>query len=361
LRERHGLLGALRRRAPSRVAIVYRKVRNPMNACPLLARDVDRPGMNKGGDGDEREQDAKNPMVDADGERGIGCRRVDRRPRDSGVGDLGGQEPRYVQGQETLREQGGVSGNRRRRHCVLVDVNVSLFAIDFRGDGTQDLDVLLVGPGGSALILSDVGGFTTTSNITVTLDDQQQEPLPSNTALTFGFFQPTNFGSPDTMNLGNGPVTVESGDSLGVFNGVNPNGEWRLFVFDDSPGNDVPVPGSGIIGGWALEITTDNGVPRSAADTFQAQAGKTLNVPAPGVLANDSDPDGDVLTAQLINEPRKGTVLLRPDGSFTYRAKKKARGTDFFGYLVRDPSGLTGLEGVSIQIKGKGKKKKGRR
>jgi hypothetical protein len=243
----------------------------------------------------------------------------------------------------------------------VTDVNVSLFAIDFRGDGTQDLDVLLVGPGGSALILSDVGGFTTTSNITVTLDDQQQEPLPSNTALTFGFFQPTNFGSPDTMNLGNGPVTVESGDSLGVFNGVNPNGEWRLFVFDDSPGNDVPVPGSGIIGGWALEITTDNGVPRSAADTFQAQAGKTLNVPAPGVLANDSDPDGDVLTAQLINEPRKGTVLLRPDGSFTYRAKKKARGTDFFGYLVRDPSGLTGLEGVSIQIKGKGKKKKGRR
>ncbi len=243
----------------------------------------------------------------------------------------------------------------------VTDVNVSLFAIDFRGDGTQDLDVWLVGPGGSALILSDVGGFTTTSNITVTLDDQQQEPLPSNTALTFGFFQPTNFGSPDTMNLGNGPVTVKSGDSLGVFNGVNPRGEWRLFVFDDSPGNDVPLPGSGIIGGWALEITTDNGVPRSAADTFQAQAGKTLNVPAPGVLANDSDPDGDVLTAQLINEPRKGTVLLRPDGSFTYRAKKKARGTDFFGYLVRDPSGLTGLEGVSIQIKGKGKKKKGRR
>src|SRR5687767_13640504 len=42
----------------------------------------------------------------------------------------------------------------------VTDVNVSLFAIDFRGDGTQDLDVLLVGPGGSALILSDVGGFT---------------------------------------------------------------------------------------------------------------------------------------------------------------------------------------------------------
>src|SRR5205814_8549496 len=39
---------------------------------------------------------------------------------------------------------------------------------------------------------------------------------------------------------------------------------------------------------------------------------------APGVLSNDTDPDGDRLSAQLVSGPARGTLHLNPDGSFSY-------------------------------------------
>lgn len=239
----------------------------------------------------------------------------------------------------------------------VADVNVNLIGITHGPNSTRDIDVLLIGPEGrSALILSDVGGNSATTNVTLVLDDQQQEQLPSNAALANGFFQPTNVGSPDTMNLGNGPITPPSGSSLGTFNGIDPNGTWGIYVYDDET-NGSPQAGGGINGGWALTITTANGVPAAEADSFQAQAGKTLSVPANGVLENDSDPDGDALTAILASRPQKGTVELEADGSFTYKAKKKAKGQDSFTYLAEDPSGLNASATVEVQIKGKKRKK----
>ena len=43
-----------------------------------------------------------------------------------------------------------------------------------------------------------------------------------------------------------------------------------------------------------------------------------LTVAAPGVLGNDTDADGDPLTAQLVTGPANGTLALNADGSFTY-------------------------------------------
>ena len=78
------------------------------------------------------------------------------------------------------------------------------------------------------------------------------------------------------------------------------------------------------------------------------------------MLGNDSDPDGDALTAILAGQPKQGSVSSQPDGSFTYTTKKKAKGTDSFTYLARDPGGLSDLATVDIQIK-KAKKKKGKK
>jgi hypothetical protein len=49
---------------------------------------------------------------------------------------------------------------------------------------------------------------------------------------------------------------------------------------------------------------------------------------------------------------------LLPNGGFTYRANKKAKGTDTFTYLAQDVSGLTALAEVTIQVKGKKHKKR---
>jgi VCBS repeat-containing protein len=237
----------------------------------------------------------------------------------------------------------------------VADVNVNLIGIDFGPASSQDMDILLIGPEGrTAMLLSDAGGNAAAANVTLVLDDQQPDHLPNGSALTNGFFQPTNFGVPDTFQLANGDaLTPPSGSSLGVFNGIDPNGTWLLLTFDDDSNGSV-----GGLDGWRLTITSDNGVPTTEPEQFQVKAGKALSVPAAGVLANDSDPDNDTLTAILAGQAKKGKVNLQPDGSFTYKANKKAKGTDSFTYLAEDPTGLTALETVTIQIKGK---KKGKR
>ena len=241
----------------------------------------------------------------------------------------------------------------------IADVNVSLNV--FSHTQPADVDVLLVGPQGqTALIMSDVAAAANAANDSLLLDDQAAAQLPSQDDLTSGPFQPTNYDfsnqadsfAPDARI----PTPLPSGSALAVFNGTNANGTWTLFV--DDADDDTPDSSGSFAGGWSLTITTANGVPRPAADSFEAQAGKVLNVPAAGVLANDDDPDDDTLTAVLAGEPTRGTVTLAADGSFSYRANKKAKGTDSFTYLAQDSTGLTALETVSIQIKGKKKKHK---
>ena len=238
---------------------------------------------------------------------------------------------------------------------AIVDVQVSLRAIDFVGDGTQDLDLLLVGPdGGAAFILSDVGGNTATRDVFLLLEDDAAEPLPSSAALRTGRFKPTNVGTPDTIDTGAGPNTLSFGASLEVFNGSNPNGTWQLIASDDAANGVPQVTTSGIKGGWGLTITTANSAPTAAPDRFQTQAGKTLRVPAAGVLANDSDLDDGFLRAILAKKPKQGTVKLRADGSFTYTPNKDATGTDSFTYRAKDPFGAAAIATVTIRIKAAG-------
>jgi hypothetical protein len=75
--------------------------------------------------------------------------------------------------------------------------------------------------------------------------------------------------------------------------------------------------------------------PQTADDLFGTDASTPLTIPAPGVLVNDSDPDGDVLTAALTTAPAHGTVTLEADGSFTYTPANGFVGQDGFTYIAR--------------------------
>src|SRR5207245_9429708 len=55
-----------------------------------------------------------------------------------------------------------------------------------------------------------------------------------------------------------------------------------------------------------------------------------------GVLANDTDVDGDPLTAILVNGPAHGTLSLNNDGSFTYTPALNYNGSDSFTYKAND-------------------------
>jgi VCBS repeat-containing protein len=79
-----------------------------------------------------------------------------------------------------------------------------------------------------------------------------------------------------------------------------------------------------------------NRAPIARADSYSTLQGTALTVAAPGVLANDTDPNGNALTAVLVTGPTKGTLTLNANGSFTYRPNAAATGFDRFTYRAND-------------------------
>ena len=77
--------------------------------------------------------------------------------------------------------------------------------------------------------------------------------------------------------------------------------------------------------------------PYSADDTYDADwyAGTTVDAQS-GVLVNDTDYDGDPLTASVYDYPTYGSVSLNSDGSFTYYSYPGYLGIDTFTYQAFD-------------------------
>ncbi len=87
--------------------------------------------------------------------------------------------------------------------------------------------------------------------------------------------------------------------------------------------------------------------PTAGGNAYTTPFGVTLNVAAPGVLVNDSDPGALPLTAQQLSSPLHGTLTLAADGSFTYVPNVGYWGPDAFTYRatngtrVSDPATVT--------------------
>jgi hypothetical protein len=91
--------------------------------------------------------------------------------------------------------------------------------------------------------------------------------------------------------------------------------------------------------------------PTAVDDGYSASAGVQLTDPAPGVLRNDVDVDGDPMTAELVagSGPARGTLTLRPDGSFDYLPNADFFGEDSFQYQVT-AGGATDVARVTIIV-----------
>ncbi len=75
-----------------------------------------------------------------------------------------------------------------------------------------------------------------------------------------------------------------------------------------------------------------------------------LTVAAPGVLSNDSDIDGDTLTAMRASDPSHGALTLNSNGSFTYTPDENYQGIDSFTYHANDGVVNSNVATVAITI-----------
>ncbi|CAN5623979.1 hypothetical protein BH20ACT2_BH20ACT2_15110 [soil metagenome] len=135
-----------------------------------------------------------------------------------------------------------------------VTVSIPMFFHPF----SDDLDILLRGPGGqTALLMSDAGGNQPTNFASLEFDDAGA-PLPDGPPLPTGSFAPTNHVGNDAGNDAfPGPAPPGPyGATLSVFDGTDPNGTWSLFVRDDNANHAGSLPG-----GWSIDIVTSDAPP----------------------------------------------------------------------------------------------------
>ncbi|MFM7830899.1 MAG: Ig-like domain-containing protein, partial [Planctomycetaceae bacterium] len=82
-------------------------------------------------------------------------------------------------------------------------------------------------------------------------------------------------------------------------------------------------------------MTGINDQPVAVGDRWSINEDQVLNA-VPGVLANDVDPDGDVLTVTMLTGPLHGSLSLNADGTFLYMPALNFFGEDSFSYSVSD-------------------------
>src|SRR5207247_2528279 len=102
----------------------------------------------------------------------------------------------------------------------------------------------------------------------------------------------------------------------------------------------------------SITITGANDAPMAVNDSYTTAENTTLNVAAPGVLANDSDVDGNTLSAILLSQPTHGSLTLNGNGSFSYTPAADYNGTDSFTYKANDGQADSGIATVTITITG---------
>ena len=99
-----------------------------------------------------------------------------------------------------------------------------------------------------------------------------------------------------------------------------------------------------------VETGSGNRAPAAANDSYSVFGGQTLNVAAPGVLANDSDPDGNPLTAGRLSVPAHGQFSFSSSGSFAYTPTASYSGPDSFTYAASDGTLSSNTATVSITV-----------
>src|SRR5204862_275435 len=85
-------------------------------------------------------------------------------------------------------------------------------------------------------------------------------------------------------------------------------------------------------------------------DSYTTPEDTQLTVSAPGVLANDSDVDGDPLSTILVTGPSHGTLTLNSDGSFAYMPALNFNGIDTFTYKASDGQAQSGIATATITV-----------
>jgi VCBS repeat-containing protein len=224
---------------------------------------------------------------------------------------------------------------------------------DFNGDGDPDLAVGDMSPGEILVLLGGFGGsftgptmattFTVDSGVSsVAVGDFNRDGDPDLAVANF------NFGRVSVLLGGAGSGFTRQIPDFAAGSG-SPSVAVGDFNRDGKPDFAAASFNSDTVA-VRLNTTVTNQAPTAVADAYSTAEDTVLTVNAPGVLGNDSDPDGNPLSAVLGSGPSHGTLILNPNGSFTYSPAANFNGSDSFTYKASDGSLTSNLATVAITV-----------
>ena len=117
-----------------------------------------------------------------------------------------------------------------------------------------------------------------------------------------------------------------------------------FFTYKISDGTNDSLPAT-----VTITITTAD-PPVARGNTFQVANGGLLQVAAPGVLADDTDPSGLTLSAVVATNPAHGILVLSANGAFTYRHDGTSSLFDTFSYRATNGTLFSSAAPVTITI-----------
>jgi subtilisin family serine protease len=185
----------------------------------------------------------------------------------------------------------------------------------------------------------EAGGSFVEGGYTGTIDATTGSPIAGRPAWTAGFA--------DAVTAPMTQVTVNVGALAG------PDRLFRFRLTTD-PLSIGALPGHGW---WIDDVKVTNTaldcppppnqVPVARDDTASTNKNTAVTI---GVLANDTDPDGDTLTVAVTEEPSNGTATRNADNTVTYTPNAGFVGTDSFRYSASDGKGGVSIARVTVTV-----------
>ncbi len=196
--------------------------------------------------------------------------------------------------------------------------NITVTFDNFNHTFPDDLDVLLVGPTGSNLVIwSDAGGSFDLSNGVITFDDAAPAPIINDGPMGSGTYDVSQNVAGDVYPA---PAPAASANTTlaGAFGGTDPNGTWSLYIVDDT-GVDQGVIGNG----WYLTITTtgnsataftNGGTPIFINDRFARATPYPSTINVSGLTGAITDVNVTLTNINHLNPDDIDILLVAPTG-----------------------------------------------
>jgi len=212
----------------------------------------------------------------------------------------------------------------------------------------------------------DTQGLTAQALVSLTVLPVNDAPVAQDDSYSLNKNNSLNIAAPgvlsndfdvdgDTLVVDTVPAVAPAHGSLQL----NADGSFSYTPQTNYAGEDFFVyqvtdgQGGTALGRVSLRIEMTNAAPVAQNDSYQVNEDERLVVDAAnGILANDFDPDGDVITlvTELPTTVKNGQLVLASDGSFLYIPNQDFFGTDSFSYQIKDPAGLVSTATVLLTV-----------